>query len=821
MISHRVWFGSLAALAVCAAVPVAQETPKVEFGLASGPVMRFGSNQFRHGSRIQCLMFAPKGAFPEAPDVALLVAGGGNDAVRLWNPDTGQRVRNIDFPWAQAMAWNPKDRDLALAGAFRSLRIVSPREPSQDIKHENAPAALTAIAVSPDGKPILVGCQDGQLLLFYPSNRKAVHVLGHKGEVNAVAAAPAGKMYASGGGDRAIVLWRLTPDGLEKVKTLAAPGMVRALTFTPDGRTLISAGDDRAIRLWNIDNGAMAHSLEGHKDTVAALALSEDGKTLVSTGHDETAIVWDFATREKLRSIPLRFGDVDALALSADGKQIAVAGGNNVIRLFDAETGKERLLMPGAQTPLARIAYFHSLNKLTAATANGEIHQWDTKSAAFGKTWATKAAQGVQQEIFLIAAPDESALLSGSSTQSALDLWEPGTGRHLGQVSLPAGEVLTALNFSPRGTALAIGFRSGQVHIVGWPSREVRVKLKAAGAAQSVAFCAEAPVLATASGGKIQIWDVPTGQALRHFFAKEDVPENQQPAIADLAFSPDGKTLAVSGFDAVIRLIDWPTGKLVHACEGHTSAALSLAFAPDGRTFASASFDKTVRLWETFTGKTIETFKDHHGPVTSVAFSPNGRTLYSAGADTRALAWDPSVLIFEKAPAAKLDAGKLQGLWNAMAAESGAVGQAAAWRFAASPKEGASFLGSRVYLLDPKKVDQLFSDLDADDFTTRENATQELEKYGRWMEGRFEAALHDPPSLEVKRRLERMLGLLAKAGLPLKQERLRLLRAMQVLEQIGDQAAIKVLDDLARGAAEPELQREAELSLKRLQKRAG
>ncbi len=44
---------------------------------------------------------------------------------------------------------------------------------------------------------------------------------------------------------------------------------------------------------------------------------------------------------------------------------------------------------------------------------------------------------------------------------------------------------------------------------------------------------------------------------------------------------------------------------------------------------------------------------------------------------------------------------------------------------------------------------------------------------------------------------------------------------MQVLEQIGDQAAIKVLDDLARGAAEPELQRQAELSLKRLQKRVG
>ena len=82
------------------------------------------------------------------------------------------------------------------------------------------------------------------------------------------------------------------------------------------------------------------------------------------------------------------------------------------------------------------------------------------------------------------------------------------------------------------------------------------------------------------------------------------------------------------------------------------------------------------------------------------------------------------------------------------------------------------------------------------------------------MEGRIESGLKDPPSLEVKRRLERMLSMLRTGGsASLKQERLRTLRLLQILEQIGDQPATKVLDDLARGAAEPELQREAELAL--------
>ncbi len=824
MLSHRFWLASLVALTLCATASLSQDSPKEGFILSTAPVKRFGSNQFRHGSRVQTLMFAPKGAFPEAPDDSLLVAAGGNDPIRLWNVETGQRVKTIDIPWVQSVAWNAKDRNLVAGTVFRSLRIISPTDPSQDVKYEAAPAGLKAVAVSPEGKPILGGCQDGQLVLYIPSTRKAVHVLAHKGEVNAVAAAPNGKLFATGGGDRAIVLWKLKPDnsgGVDKLTALTTGGMVNSLIFTPDSKFLVSAGDDRVIRLWNVAEGKLAaHTFEGHKDSVVALALSDDGKTLAATSYDGTLSLWNLDKREKLRSIPIRFGDADALALSADGKIVAVGGGNNVIRLFDVDTGKERQISPGSQSPLAKLALSPSLGKLTSLTSTGDLHQWDAKTAGLAKSWSAKTTPLVQQDLFLIAAPDESVLITGSSMQPSLDLWEPATSKHLGLFPLPAGEVLTAAAFSSNGKTLALAFRSGLVNLVDWPSRTVRAKLKAAGQVQCVAFCPNAPVVATASGGKVQLWDVPTGQILRQFICKEETPDNQQPAVADLAFSPDGKTLAVSGYDAVIRLMDWTNGKNLLSCEGHTAAATSLAFAPDGRTFASGSFDKTVRLWETFTGKQVEVFKDHDGPVTGVVFAPNGRTVYSAGADARAIAWNPTTLILDTP--AKLDPAKLQSIWTQLASENGNLGQAAAWKLVASPKDAAAFLGAQVYLLDPKKVDQLFRDLDAFDFPTREKATQELEKYGRWMEGRLETALQDPPTLEVKRRLERMLGQLRTTGaLSLRQERLRMLRVLQSLEQIADQPALKILDDLARGAAEPELQREAELSLKRLQKRAG
>ncbi|MGL5064814.1 MAG: NB-ARC domain-containing protein [Microcoleus sp.] len=90
-----------------------------------------------------------------------------------------------------------------------------------------------------------------------------------------------------------------------------------------------------------------------------------------------------------------------------------------------------------------------------------------------------------------------------------------------------------------------------------------------------------------------------------------------------VAFSPDGKFLAVGNIDGKIRVCHTQDYRDFLTCEGHTSWIGSVAFSPDDRTLASASFDHTVKLWDLTTGKCIQTLTQHTGWAHSVAFSPH------------------------------------------------------------------------------------------------------------------------------------------------------------------------------------------------------
>jgi WD40 repeat protein/DNA-binding SARP family transcriptional activator len=110
--------------------------------------------------------------------------------------------------------------------------------------------------------------------------------------------------------------------------------------------------------------------------------------------------------------------------------------------------------------------------------------------------------------------------------------------------------------------------------------------------------------------------------------------------LRDVAFSPDGRTLAAASDDNTVILWDVRGRRLEATLSGHTGPVSAVAFSPNGRTLASAGEDGMVILWDARGRWRDATLFGHTRPVSALAFSPNGRTLASAGEDGMVILWD-------------------------------------------------------------------------------------------------------------------------------------------------------------------------------------
>ena len=163
----------------------------------------------------------------------------------------------------------------------------------------------------------------------------------------------------------------------------------------------------------------------------------------------------------------------------------------------------------------------------------------------------------------------------------------------------------------------------------------------------------------------------------------------------------------------------------------------------------------------------------------------------------------------------------LEGQWEALVGNDAATAYKAIWAMVADPERSVPFLSKRMRPVphpEAGQLEKLLAGLDSKRFPDREKAMVQLEKMGAMAKAALEKALAAGPSLEKRRRLEKLLDKLS--AFTLSGEELRTWRALEALEMIGDRAARQVLQHMTTGAPGVWQTEEARAALERLSKRA-
>ncbi len=210
----------------------------------------------------------------------------------------------------------------------------------------------------------------------------------------------------------------------------------------------------------------------------------------------------------------------------------------------------------------------------------------------------------------------------------------------LGTVRMRHSAFTACAAFTPDGKTAIVGDADGNVVL--WDvetGREVRRIAGRGGVVHALAVSADGKTLATGGWGKLFFWDLENlaaGAPTRAIAVAND-------SVMQIAFAPDGKSVALRYQGKVIDLWDVDTGAQRHVLKGHAGNVTSIAFSPDGKLLASGSWGDTfVRLWDVTTGEPARAIKAHQRDVLSVAFSPDGKELVSSGNLDPLRFWDPA-----------------------------------------------------------------------------------------------------------------------------------------------------------------------------------
>jgi WD40 repeat protein len=513
-----------------------------------------------------------------SPDGKTLAVNAGPDkggSVALF--DVGERRLSLTLPGrTQArcgVAFSPNGKLLACADTTHKVLLWDVQTTAPRYLRGHA-RPVTCVAFSPDSQTIAAGADDGWVRMWDlpawdgPPPVSVREMVGD-GAATSMAFSPDGALLAvasegafGGAGQalpRAVLLYDLARKDREpRDKLQGHQGGVRAVAFSPDGKMLASGGDDRAVLLWKVGGRPEVIHLAGHDGQPGTIALTPDGKVLAwargrptRVGQFEVimweAVVWDVALGQERRVLTDFNERPRSLALSPNGQVLATADRrtvregqpeNVVVKLWDANTGQLLRELGGRSERVLALAFSPDGRTLAAADWDRTVHLWDvasgTRQGALSDHGGPVTCMAFSSDGKRLAAGIDP--LGGEHGQ--VKVWDVGTRTIVSEHDRHVGRV-TCVAFAPDGATLASGGADALIRVWDVAEKQERFVLRPGG--RRVTCLAYSPDGATlASGGTgavVKLWDATMGQD------RASLPVHADGACF-LAFTADGRALA-------------------------------------------------------------------------------------------------------------------------------------------------------------------------------------------------------------------------------------------------------------------------------------
>jgi WD40 repeat protein len=253
--------------------------------------------------------------------------------------------------------------------------------------------------------------------------------------------------------------------------------------------------------------------------------------------------------------------------------------------------------------------------------------------------FAASDSSGLQA---MAIAPD-GMFVAASDDAGRLFLWLLSPKQHTQPVyetliSEP-GPIIYDLAFAPAGNRLALARADGTVCEWELGKNQCTVVIQAhSHAVVAIAYDLTGELLVTAGiqDRVVRIWAKgSSAEPIQELFG-------HRIGVYDVAFSPDGQTVATAGRDATVRIWEIETGDELFTLTDHTDEVAAVAYSADGKWLASGGLDKSVILWRLVAGgaEKERVFYDSTNSISSLSFSPNSNCLASASLDRVGRVWN-------------------------------------------------------------------------------------------------------------------------------------------------------------------------------------